>query len=284
MKFKLFDRTKDKKVFKIIGVTIVIFASLIIIGNEILSDSYYSDFEPNAEISSEKADCNVVGINLHGNILTYVIIGADGNNTEDYLDAVASEDITYYIRQAENNPNIKGIIMEVDSYGGLPVAGEEVANALKASSKPSVVLIRQAGLSVAYWASTGAEYIFASRNSDVGSIGVTASYLENINKDKKFINLSVGKFKDSGNPDKPITQEEKKLILRDAKIVYDNFIEAVSINRNIPIEKVRKIADGSTFLGLQAKKLGLIDEIGGLYKVQKYLEERIGEKPEICWE
>ena len=72
--------------------------------------------------------------------------------------------------------------------------------------------------------------------------------------------------------------------MKGVNVVYNNFIEAISQNRNIPIEKVRSIADGSTVLGEEAKSLGLIDQIGTIYDVENYLETKIGERPYICWE
>lgn len=236
---------------------------------------------------ANSGDCSVVGINLHGMLLTYIPDHSDNDSFFNY-DVVASENINGTIRTANEDPNIKAILIEVDSGGGVPVAGEEIAAALKNSTKPTVALIRQTGASAAYWAISSAGKIFASRNSDVGSIGVTSSYLDNTGKNTKdgyqYIPLATGQFKDTGNPDKPITQADKDLIMRDLKIVYKNFIEDVSKNRNIPIEKVEAMADGSTVLGVTAKADGLIDEIGGMPEVQKYLEETIGEKPEICWE
>jgi protease-4 len=151
-----------------------------------------------------------------------------------------------------------------------------------------VGLIRETGASAAYWAISSADKIFASKNSDVGSIGVTMSYLSNVEKNKKdgytFEQVSIGKYKDSGYPNKPLTSEEKALFLRDSNIIYENFVKAVSQNRKIPINKVKGFADGSTVLGEKAKSLSLINEIGGIDEVEKYLEEVIGEKPEICWQ
>ena len=233
-------------------------------------DEYYSD------------SCNVLGINLHGDLYTYIPEG----NEEDYLssnDVTGSEDIVSAIWAAEEDENIKAVLLEIDSYGGMPVAGEEIADALKNLSKPSVAVIRQSGTSAAYWAAIGADRIFASRNSDVGSIGVTMSYLEEATPDKKYVQLSSGKFKDAGNPDKPLTNEEKELLLRDIKIIHENFINAVAVARNIPEDQVRIIADGSSVLGDSALSLKLIDEIGSWKAAEKYLEQQIGEKPEICW-
>ena len=231
--------------------------------------------------------CNVAGVSIYGSLYTYVIADSDDNRIEDYVDAVGSEDIVYAIGQADNDPNIKAILIEVDSSGGSPVAGEEIDNVIKVATKPVIARIRNIGASGSYWAISSADRIFASKNSDVGSIGVTMSYLDNVKKNQKegldYIQLSVGKFKDSGNPDKSLTPEERNIFIRDLKIVHENFIQVVSTNRNLPIEKVRAIADGSTVLGEKAKELGLVDEIGGYNEVKKYLEEKIGEKPEVCW-
>jgi protease-4 len=169
----------------------------------------------------------------------------------------------------------------------LPVAGEEIANAIKQSEKPVIAVIRQTGASAAYLAISSSDKIFASKNSDVGGIGVTSSYLSNTIKNQQdgytYEQLTAGKYKDSGNPDKPLTVEEKKLFLRDINIVYENFIEAVSQNRNMPLEKVRALADGSTMLGEEAMKQGLIDEIGDMDEAQAYITKTIGEKSDICW-
>lgn len=231
--------------------------------------------------------CTVTGINLHGTLYTYLPLHAEGDTDFDY-DTVASEDIFSMIEVANQDPAIKAIIVEVDSAGGTPVAGEEIAAAISDSEKPVVAYIRDMGASASYWAISDADRIWASKNSSVGSIGVTMSYLNNTEKNKKegltFEKLSSGIFKDAGNADLPLTKEERAVFMRDINIIYENFIEDISINRNIPIEKVRSFADGSTVLGEKAKELGLIDEIGGLDEVEKYLENQLGEYPQTCWQ
>jgi protease-4 len=87
-----------------------------------------------------------------------------------------------------------------------------------------------------------------------------------------------------GNPDKPLTAEERELYMRDINIIYENFIKTVSENRSLPLERVRAIADGSTVLGETAKTLGLIDQIGGMPEVEAYLKEIVGDAPEYCWD
>lgn len=235
----------------------------------------------------EESDCNVVGVNLHGGLVTYLPPDAFDSNGDLAEDISASEHITPYLIGAEENDKIKAFIMEVDSSGGSPVAGLELANALKSAKKPTIAFIRGTGASSAYLAATGADTIFASSYSDVGSIGVTMSYLENYKQNQKegleYVSLSSGKFKDSGNPDKPITQEEKNLFMRDILKLHDLFVKEVAKNRKLPLEKVKKLADGSSMLGEDALKNGLIDKLGEFEAVNNYLKELIGEEPNICW-
>ncbi len=276
---------------KLCGLGILVIFFIISLLSHIAYDKLKSDTSQdsleNSITDTTDENCSVTGINLHGNLSAYIPNHSDSDSYFN-LDVTASEDVVWTIKQANEDEKIKAIIVEVDSSGGHPVAGEEIANAIKNSDKPVVAFIRQTGTSASYWAISSADKIFASKNSDVGSIGVTMSYLNNVAKNAKdgytFEQLSAGKYKDAGNTDKPLTVEEKSLFIRDINIIHNNFIEAVSQNRKIPLDKVQSFADGSTVLGVKAKELGLIDEIGGFDEAEKYLEKIIGEKPEICWQ
>jgi len=272
------------RIFFIVIVALILFYSLFTIGPFRDDETPVSNLSDVADVAED--NCSVFGINLHGTIMTYIPNHAEGDSFFNY-DSVASDSVVWVIKQANEDKDIKAIVVEVDSGGGYPVAGEEISNAIKNSEKPIVGLIREVGASAAYLAISAADKIFASKNSDVGGIGVTMSYLSNVAKNQKdgyaYEQISIGKYKDSGDPDKVLTNDEKALFLRDAKIVFENFVAAVAQNRGLTIEKVKSFADGSTVLGEKAKSLGLIDEIGGINEVEKYLEEIIGEKPEICW-
>jgi len=237
----------------------------------------------NTSAESNGEDCNVLGINLHGFLDTY---NSDGSEPSDNYDTT-SENITQKIKDANEDEDLKAIIIEVDSNGGIPVAGEEIANAIKNSKKPVVAFIRSAGLSSAYWAISSANKIFASKISDVGSIGVTLSYLSSAEKNKKdgykFEEINSGKYKDTGTPDKALTADERVILQKGINIMYNNFVGTVSENRKIPLDKVKALADGSSVLGEEAKQAGLIDEIGGIDEVEKYLADVVGEEVKVCW-
>jgi len=236
--------------------------------------------------SIEEKSCNVSNIKLQGSLTTYISSEGKDEFDNQLWDETSSEDIVSAIKQAEENENIKAIVLEIDSVGGGPVAAEEIANALKRAKKPTVALIREYGLSAAYYAAGGADIIFASQNSDIGSIGITMSYLDYTKENEKdgltYNQLSAGKFKDTGDYDKPLTSEEKELLMRDVNILHENFIKAVADNRNLDIEKVRHLADGSSMPGQMALENNLIDKIGGRYEVEEYLRGKIGGEIEIC--
>lgn len=281
----MFDKVRDKRIVKGLLAFIFLIASLTVIYEGFMSEDYSdaSDYSGEEAISA----CNVTAINLHGEMLTYVSPSDQDENGYTTLDQIASENVIQFIEDSEADDSIKAIVMEIDSMGGSPVAGEEISMALKTAKKPTVAFVRGMAASAAYLAASGADKIYASKYSDVGGIGVTMSYLDysqqNQNDGLIYNQLSSGKFKDAGDPEKSLSEEEKALFTRDINIMHQNFVKEVAENRKLDIKKVSAMADGSTMLGEMALKNGLIDAIGGYPEVKEYLKERIGEDVEICW-
>jgi len=230
---------------------------------------------------------NVALIKIQGEIMTYGTELVDPESSETISEDIASsETVVDYINQIEEDDYMKAIIVEIDSYGGSPVASEEIMNALKRAAKPTIAVIREGAASGAYLIASAADRIYASEVSDIGSIGVTMSYLDYSQKNKQegltYQQLSSGKFKDTGDPDKELTAEEKELFMRDINILHEAFVRNVAENRGLDIEKVEKLADGSTMLGKAAKENGLIDEIGDIYSAEEWIRKELKIEPEIC--
>lgn len=232
--------------------------------------------------SDNNSDCNVLAFSIQGYLSTY-----SNDKLREELELTSSEDIVYGLMEAQKDPDIKAVMLVVDSSGGDGVAGQEISNALKSVTKPNVAIIRSIGASSAYWASTGAQRIFASNISDVGSIGVTASYLDESQKNEdeglKYIELNSAKYKDLGDPSRVISKEERDIIISDLEKIHNIFVREVAENRNLEILDVQKIANGLTFVGVDAIELGLIDEIGDIRSGIKYIENLIGEEVNVCW-
>jgi len=248
--------------------------------------------EPDQSVNdSANADsCNVAGINLHGDLITYYPRSDYSDSGDLNVDEVSSEEIYFAVKGIEKKENIKAIIVEIDSPGGQPVAAEELEKVFKSSSKPVIVYIRSMGVSAAYWAATGADRIFALPSSQVGSIAVNSSYMDATKNNQKegytFNDLTSGKFKNTMNSNKPLTDEERALVMKDLNITHDLFVKTVAENRKLDINKVKEIANGWAYTGSEALSLGLVDELGGLAEVSVYLKNNVlnGEDPEICWQ
>ncbi len=200
-------------------------------------------------------------------------------------EVASSQDIVELIEKADEDSEIKAIIIEINSPGGSPVASEEIANAIKNTNKTTVAWIREVGASGGYWVASSTDYIVANRMAITGSIGVIGSYLEfagfitehNITY-QRFVS---GKYKDLGTPFKQLTEEERQLYQKKIDILHDFFVEEVAKNRKLQKNKVSSLATGMFYLGSEAKDLGLVDELGGKQEVIRYIEDKEGIKAEI---
>ena len=224
---------------------------------------------------------------LSGNVALIPIEGVIAGTENDFLfeSAAVSKDIIELVEKADENANIKAIILEINSPGGSAVASEEIANAVKKTNKTTVALIREVGASGAYWIASSSDYVIANRVSITGSIGVIASYLEFPGFLEKYNvtyrRLVSGKYKDIGSPLKEMTPEEEEIFQKNLDLIRDYFVSEVAKNRNMGKKDVDKIANGLFYLGVQAKELGLVDELGGKDEAIAYIEKREGIKAEI---
>jgi len=217
----------------------------------------------------------------------FVTIEGDIDYPEDYFEnSIIASDVIEEIEELENNEKIKGIVIELDSSGGAPTSSERMMMAVKNTSKPTVAVIRNSGTSGGYLIASAADRIFVSKLSDVGSIGISLSFLDTTAKDLKegsvFYNFSSGKYKITGTEHSEMTKEQRDVVMEDVMQSHEIFVKYVSENRNIPIEKVEELATGRSWLGGDSVALGLADEIGGTPEAIKWLKEYLEEDVTYC--
>lgn len=278
---KLFMAARPSRLLPYLALfSTLLFLNLLLVGWLYLSSPLSRDYLPFFDSGSFcRGEGSVAVISLVGELVTVPVSYTDENgySTVPPLQTVSS-DVVSAIERASRDPGINAIVLSIDSPGGSPVAALEIEEALKKTEKPTVALIRGEGLSAAYWAATGARTIFASAVSDVGSIGATASYVDSAEQNKRqgftYNSLSSGKYKDTGDPNKSLSAEEKDLILRDVNYIRDVFVRHVAENRKKDVSAIESLADGSTVLGEQALSSGLIDKVGGLPEVLSFLSEQ----------
>ena len=225
------------------------------------------------ESSISNGSCNIAVLPIEGAILPYYGLA-------DFDLVITPEVVEAFMDAAENEPNIDAVMIEINSPGGTPVASQRIAERFRDSSLPVVGLIGDIGASGGYMVAAASDVLVASPMSNVGSIGVNMSYLEESEKNDEegitYVQLTTGQYKDTGTPNRPITQDEQERLQADLEIVHDEFVSIVSTYRNMTIEAVEDIADGATMPGSRALEVGLIDSLGGRTEVRGVLADIIG--------
>ena len=197
----------------------------------------------------------------------------------------SSDEIVELIEEADNNPTVEAIIFNINSPGGSAVASDEIATKIKEINKTTIAWIREIGTSGAYWIASATDTVIANKMSITGSVGVIASYLEFSDflddKNITYQRLVAGQYKDLGSPFKKLTTEEKDLFQGQLDQMHNIFLEEVKTNRDLTNEAVDEIKTARFFLGLEAQKLGLVDQLGGKKEVLAAVEQAINKTPEL---
>ena len=174
------------------------------------------------------------------------------------------------LRKLANDDSIKAIIIHVNSPGGGVAASEEIYREVKRirdqKKKYIVSSIQTVGASGAYYVSSGTNKIYADSGSVVGSIGVIAEWV-NYGDLMRWAKLKpellkVGKFKDTGDPTRELTPEERAYMQGLIDNMYGQFVQAVADGRHTKVDDIKPIADGRVWTGEQALGMHLIDGIG----------------------
>ena len=181
-------------------------------------------------------------------------------------EVAAADDILAMIRAAKKDDSVKAIVLEVNSPGGGIVPSDRIYEALQNINKPIVVLMSDLAASGGYYISMAGDYIYANPYTLTGSIGVISSFPNASGlMDKLGIEMTViksGEVKDFGSPYREMTPEEQAYWQHVIDQAYDHFVEIVAEGRDLPQDKVRELADGRVYTGIDARDLGLIDALG----------------------
>jgi protease-4 len=198
--------------------------------------------------------------------------------------AATPETLRDQLKQAADDGSVKAIILEINSPGGSVVASDQMHETIsefkETTNKPVVVSMGETAASGGYYISTAADKIVANESTLTGSLGVIFSYLNyGEAADKLGLQEEViksGKFKDIGSPTREPTEEELEILQSLIDESYDGFVQVIVEGRDLPDERVRELADGRVYSGLQAEALGLVDEVGDLDRAVDVSEELAG--------
>lgn len=189
---------------------------------------------------------------------------------------------TKAVSDAQKNPAVKGLLLDIDSPGGAVTGGEELHDALErfAAVKPFVASMGGLGASAGYMIALPARKIFAERSTLTGSIGVLMEAPEFSGLlDKVGVNvqeLVSGPLKGQPSLSRPLSTDGRAMMQGVVSNLFDQFVTMVARGRHMPEDRVRSLADGRPYTGEQALKLGLIDAIGGRDDAQAWLGKASG--------
>ena len=194
----------------------------------------------------------------------------------------SSQRVIHWMEQLQNDNEVQGVIIRINSPGGLVAPSQEIMQAVERLSahKPVVASMAAVAASGGYYVACAADKIVANPGTLTGSIGVKAqlaNFQELMSKlgiDDETI--TSGPYKDAGSPTKPLTPKEREYLQNLVDDLFDQFVRAVAKGRNMEESRVRELADGRAYTGRQAREHGLVDALGGLQTALDILQNQAG--------
>jgi protease-4 len=187
---------------------------------------------------------------------------------------IYADDISEAFYKAIKAKDVKAIVFRLNSPGGSDTASEEILAAIraaKAAGKPVVVSMGTYGASGGYWVSSEASAILAEPSTLTGSIGVfggkfaVGPALAKFGVDVRHLGVGAP-YAGAFGMGEEFTPDQRAAFAHWMDRIYDNFVARVAVGRKLSPDRVREIAKGHVWTGVQAKDLGLVDEIGGFYQ------------------
>jgi protease IV len=227
-----------------------------------------------------------------------IVAAGDILDGEQPPGTIGGESTAKLIRQARLDPDVKALVLRVDSPGGSVTASEQIyreLKALRAAGKPLVVSMSGYAASGGYYISSPADEIWASPATITGSIGIFA-IIPTVDRTLGKVGVGVdgvGTTALSGQLrlDRPLGAEARALLQSQISRGYDEFLERVSSGRNKSRADIDAIAQGRVWAGTDAQRLGLVDHLGSFAdalkaaatraKVSEYAPQFI--EPELSW-
>jgi len=195
-----------------------------------------------------------------------------------------SKKIVEKLRMAEKNKKIKAIIVRIDSPGGAVGPSQEIYEEIRRidqdeeNGKPVYASFGSIAASGGYYIGAATRKIYSNAGTLTGSIGVIMQFVD-FSKLLKWAKvdsnvIKAGKYKDIGQPGRPMTKEEKTLLEKMLKGVHKQFVRDILALRKDKIKgDIWEYAQGQVFTGEEAQKIGLVDELAGLWEAGRRIHK-----------
>lgn len=208
------------------------------------------------------------------------VILAEGEISTTGDDGLTSEAICKLFRDVRKNKTIKTVVFRINSPGGSALASEEIWREVMLTNKDKKVIVSMGNVAASggYYIATGGTRIFAEPTTITGSIGVFGMipFAGDFFRNKMGITFDYVATNNHSvmSINKPLSAEEYSYIQTEVDEIYGLFLERVAKNRKMTVEQVNTIARGRVWTGVDAKRIGLVDELGTLNDAIKYAAKK----------
>lgn len=222
------------------------------------------------KVKSENEDGDREKINSKNRI---ALIYAEGEivSGESRDGIMGSKTIANAIKDARLDDKVKAIVLRVNSPGGSALASDVMWREVKLAKAQKPVIVSMGGVAASggYYISCAADKIFAESSTITGSIGVFGLIpnMKEMFNNKLGINMDVvntNDYADGLTPFRPMKDVEYNAVQEMIEVIYDDFTQKVADGRGMTQASVDSIGQGRVWTGINAKEIGLVDEIGGL--------------------
>ena len=170
-----------------------------------------------------------------------------------------------------NDDEVKAVVLRINSGGGSAYASEQIWHQVEMLKQKKPVVVSMGGMAASggYYISCGANWIIAEPTTLTGSIGIFGMFpdVSQLLTEKlgvKFDEVKTNKNSGFGTMSRPFNSEEMSYLDAYVERGYQLFRKRVADGRKLPIDSVEAIAQGHVWLGQDALKIKLVDELGGL--------------------
>ena len=186
---------------------------------------------------------------------------------------IVGKDVCKDLEDLANDDNVEAVVIRINSGGGSAYASEQIWHQIAELKKvkPVVVSMSGAAASGGYYISSDANWIVADPSTITGSIGIFGMFEDMSELYTKKLGISYAEVKTNRNSvfgasGHPFTSEQMGLLQNNVNHGYMIFKKRVAEGRHMTLDQVEKIAQGRVWLGEDAVKIKLVDELGGLDK------------------
>lgn len=183
---------------------------------------------------------------------------------------------------AEKSKSVKAIILRIDSPGGAVAPTQEVYEEIRRIDQkiPVYASFANVAASGGYYIGAATRKIYASAGTITGSIGVImqTADLSQIYDFLKYRTetIKAGRYKDIGNPARPMTDEERNFLQQMVSGTHTQFMKDIVAVRGDRLKKdITELAQGQIFHGQEAMELGLVDEVAGLWEAGRRIHKEL---------